>query len=210
FTYMISIHICELWVNNMSVKSAQRVLNIFEILADHPGGLSIKEISEALDIPQSSTYHLLNTLTKAGYLNRDELKKYRLGAKLIHIGTCAMESLDIYDAGVPHLRYLMQQVDETVFMAVLSDDELVYVANIASYRSSRTTAHPGAKRPLDETGLAKAFLTVLTYPKNLGVLDRIEFKEMSLKAVTVRQSLEKQLQSFKRRGYSIDDEESEE
>lgn len=207
---MISIHICELGVNNMSVKSAQRVLNIFEILADHPGGLSIKEISEALDIPQSSTYHLLNTLTKAGYLNRDELKKYRLGAKLIHIGTCAMESLDIYDAGVPHLRHLMQQVDETVFMAVLSDDELVYVAKIDSNRSIRTTAHPGAKRPLYCTGLGKAFLTFLPEPKRKRILDRIEFKKMTHKTITDRQSLEKQLQSFKKRGYSIDDEESEE
>src|SRR5699024_3576227 len=107
-----------------------------------------------------------------------------------------------------HLRHLMQQVDETVFMAVLSDDELVYVAKIDSNRSIRTTAHPGAKRPLYCTGLGKACLTFLPEPKRKRILDCSEFKKMTHKTITDRKTLARQLQSCKKRGYSIDDEES--
>lgn len=58
----------------MSVKSAQRVLQVFECLTMHTEGLSIKEISETLDFPQSSTSNLIKTLADEGYLRQDTQK----------------------------------------------------------------------------------------------------------------------------------------
>lgn len=110
----------------MSVKSAVRVVRIFELLSNHPDGLTVKEISKELSLPQSSTFNLAATLLDEGYLQQDAIKRYRLGAKLIQVGTAAMESIDISSQGVPFLKQLMDGVQETVFMAVLSDDQLVY------------------------------------------------------------------------------------
>ncbi|WP_438672210.1 IclR family transcriptional regulator domain-containing protein, partial [Serratia marcescens] len=71
-------------------------------------------------------------------MNQDSLKKYKLGPKLIQIGTAAMESLDISSEGKTYLKKLMEDVQETVFMALLSDGELVYVVKIDNNRSIRT------------------------------------------------------------------------
>lgn len=57
----------------MAVKSAERVLRIFELLAHNPEGLSIKEVSEKLLFPQSSTSNLMATLLDQGYLSIDAL-----------------------------------------------------------------------------------------------------------------------------------------
>src|SRR5690348_1847 len=130
----------------MSVKSAERVLRVIELLAVYKHGLSIKEISEELSFPQSSTSNLIATLYNEGYLTQDSLKRYKLGPKLIQIGTIAMESLDISSQGQPYLKKLMEDVQETVFMAVLSEGELVYVAKIDNNRSIRTTAQPGYRK----------------------------------------------------------------
>jgi DNA-binding IclR family transcriptional regulator len=194
----------------MSVKSAERVLRIFELLAENPDGLTIKEVSEALSIPQSSTSGLVDTLFQEGYLIGDYLKKYKLGPRLIQLGRAAVDTLDISDQGTPYLKKLMEDVQETVFMAVLSDNKLVYVAKIDNNRSIRTTAQPGQKKPLYCTGLGKAFLSFLPERVSKDILEDLDLVRITPNTITDMDTLKKQLSQYKEMGYSIDDEENEE
>ncbi len=194
----------------MSVKSAERVLRVFDLLAQHPEGLTIKEISQTLSFPQSSTSGLIETLYKESYLTADSLRKYKLGPKLIQLGGIAKDSLDISALGAPLLKKLMEEVQETVFMAVLEQSELVYVAKINSNRSIRTTAEPGKSKPLYCTGLGKAFLTFLPEDRREEILSSLRLEPITPKTITKKASLLLQLEGFAEQGYSIDDEENEE
>jgi DNA-binding IclR family transcriptional regulator len=193
----------------MSVKSAERVLRIFELLA-RTEGLTIKEISENLSFPQSSTSNLIGTLFAEGYLAQDSLKRYQLGPKLIQMGTLAMESLDISSQGTPYLKKLMEDVQETVFMSVLFEEELVYIVKIDNNRSIRTSAQPGYRKPLYCTGLGKAFLAFLPENERKVILDKIVLSPITKNTITNRDELEKELKVFIDIGYSIDNEENEE
>lgn len=51
------------------VKSAGRVLQIFEIFAQNKRAMRITEIAEKLEIPQSSASLLVKTLMQNGYLD---------------------------------------------------------------------------------------------------------------------------------------------
>ncbi|WP_027416734.1 IclR family transcriptional regulator [Aneurinibacillus terranovensis] len=194
----------------MSVKSAVRVLEIFELLAGHPNGLTVKEISEALSFPQSSTFHLVQTLFSNDYISQTIMKRYKLGPKLIQLGTRASDSLDLHSDAQPHLEKLMNEVQETVFMAVLSGEEIVYVSKFDNYRSIRTSAQIGSRKPLYCTGLGKAFLTFLPGKERKQLLEHAELKAVTAKTITDRSVLEEQLKQFAKNGYAIDDEESEE
>jgi DNA-binding IclR family transcriptional regulator len=194
----------------MSVKSAVRVLKVFELLSEKQDGLTVKEISEDLGLPQSSTFHLIATLFAEGYLLQDAAKRYKLGPKLIQIGNSAMESLDIASIGKPVLSKLMEDVQETIFMAVLSEDQVVYVLKIDSNRSIKTTAQPGYRKPLHCTGLGKAFLAFLPDEKKKDLLEAIPLQPVTPNTITDRSKLEACLENYKLQGYSIDDEENEE
>lgn len=194
----------------MSVKSAERVLRVFELLAANKEGLSVKEISELLSFPQSSTSNLISTLYHEGYLNLDSSKRYKLGSKLVQIGTIAMESVDIASQGKPYLKKLMEETQETVFMAVLSRDELVYVAKIDNNRSIRTTAQPGYSKPLYCTGLGKAFLAFMPESERKAILENTELLPITSHTITNREELENRLTIYNEIGHSIDDEENEE
>lgn len=209
---MILHHICDMKEGEdwMSVKSAERVLRIFELLAHYPDGLSIKEISEKLSFPQSSTSNLVATLLEQNYLSIDVLKRFKLGAKLVHIGTLAMENMDISIQAKPYLQKLMENVQETVFMATLAENELVYVQKINSNRSIRTTAQTGYRKPLYSTGLGKTFLANMSEEERKRILDQIELVPITEKTVTDRAKLEKELYQYSMIGYTIDDEEGEE
>lgn len=194
----------------MSVKSAKRVLMVFDLLAQHPEGLTIKEISSKLSFPQSSTSGLIETLYTNSYLTADDFRKYKLGPKLIQLGGAAKDSLDLYAQGSPFLKELMEEVQETVFMALLDQSELTYIAKINSNRSIRTTAEPGKSKPIYCTGLGKAFLTFLPEDRKIEILDNLRLARITDKTITNKEELLKQLEWFAEQGYAIDDEENEE
>ncbi|GLO66877.1 MULTISPECIES: IclR family transcriptional regulator [Oceanobacillus] len=193
----------------MSVKSAKRALDILDLLARYTDGLSIKNIGDKLELPQSSTFNLLKTLHNEGYVRQDGMKLYYLGEKLIPLGTSALESLNIHTVAKPYLTNLMKAVKETVFMAMLSKDELVYIAKMDADRSIRTTAQPGYKKPIYCTGLGKTFLSFMPEREKNELLNRITLKKITANTITDRTQLEDQLQLFQKQGYSVDDEENE-
>ena len=194
----------------MSVKSAERVLRVLELLAKNPSGLTIKEVSETLSFPQSSTSGLIVTLLENGYITVDPFKRYKLGPKLIQIGRVAMDSLDITAQDTPFLKKLMEEVEETVFMAVLTGIDLVYVTKIDNNRSIRTTAQPGQRKPIYCTGLGKIFLANLPEQRREDILSQLDLVPITPKTITDVNTLKKQLKLFAEMGYSIDNEENEE
>jgi DNA-binding IclR family transcriptional regulator len=194
----------------MFVKSAVRVLEIFELLRDHPQGLNIKEIASALHFPQSSTFHLVKTLYEHGYLSATETKKYRLGPKLIQLGTSSMESMDVYREAKWPLERLADQVEETVFMAILSGDDMVYVVKEDSNRSIKTSAQIGSRKPMYCTGLGKALLAFMPAEKRNRILEKSPLLPITENTVTDRDELNRLLLLYREQGYAVDNEENEE
>ncbi|WP_229378855.1 helix-turn-helix domain-containing protein [Streptomyces sp. VRA16 Mangrove soil] len=60
------------------MQSVQRALTVLEHVAAHPDGLNAKRVARLLGLPLPTTYHLLRTLTHAGWLERAE-GTYRIG-----------------------------------------------------------------------------------------------------------------------------------
>ncbi|GAF13715.1 LOW QUALITY PROTEIN: transcriptional regulator, IclR family [Bacillus sp. JCM 19045] len=193
----------------MSVKSAVRVLRIFELLSANKNGLSIKEISVQLGIPQSSTSELVKTLVEENYVMGKGQQHYLLGPRLIPIGHAAMESLDLAALGTEALEDLMRVVEETVFMATLVDQELVYLAKIDSNRSIRTSAYLGGKKPLYCTGLGKAYLALCQKRKKSSIYKKTILQPITDGTITDKDELKRKLAHYFDQGFSIDDEENE-
>src|SRR5262249_58556327 len=65
------------------VKSADRTLDVFELLAAEPHGLTVSEISERLGLARSSTHGLVRTLHSRGYLTENGGRRFHLRARVI-------------------------------------------------------------------------------------------------------------------------------
>lgn len=69
------------------VKSAQRVIQVFEFFNDLRAGATVADIATALKIPQSSTSALLRSLHIMGYLSFDqETRTYRPTSRIALLG----------------------------------------------------------------------------------------------------------------------------
>ena len=169
----------------MAVKSAERVFRIFELLEQSPEGLTNKEVSSLLGFAPSSTLALLQTMEENGYLSADEQKRYYLGGRLMSLGAVAASRIDLNKIGTPYLKKLMQTVEETCFLGVLSGDEIVYIAKENCERTITTNAGIGSRKPVYCTGLGKAFLAFLPEKESSQIIDRIELKAFTEHTVTV-------------------------
>lgn len=69
------------------VKSAERVIQLFEFFNDFQGGATVADVAFALKIPQSSTSALLRSLHIMGYLSYDgEQRTYRPTSRIALLG----------------------------------------------------------------------------------------------------------------------------
>lgn len=194
----------------MAVKSAERVLKIFELLESSSEGMTNKEISSTMNYAPSSTIALLQTMVENGYLSVDGQKRYSLGGKLVSLGAVAASRFDIGRMATPYLKHLMQTLEETCFLGVLSGDEIVYIAKENCERTINTNAQIGSRKPVYCTGLGKAFLSFLPPEESRDLMVRLDYKRYTENTVSSFEELRKQLQEFRLQGYAIDDQEIEE
>src|SRR5262245_15738063 len=144
-----------------SVKSASRVLDIFELLAAEPDGLSTTEVGARLGIARSSAHALVMTLAARGYLRREgtESRRFTLGVPLVQLGLSVTDRLELRTVARPVLERLVAAWDETAMLAVAADAEIVYVDKVVSDRFGfRTDPRVSARRPLYSHSLGKALL----------------------------------------------------
>ena len=192
------------------VKSALRVLDIFELLAHHPDGLSLSEISTELTIPKSSAHGLLFTLLSRGYLRVGRHDRtYRLGARLFELGSGYMAGTDLLSDGQEVVRAMARACDETVHLALLSGDEVLYVAKEEGTNTIRMVSAVGKRFPAYGTGVGKMLLSALTPAE----LDRLYPPDKPLAPITPRTitdpaAFRQELAETRRRGYATDFEES--
>jgi DNA-binding IclR family transcriptional regulator len=96
------------------IKSADRVLEIFEMFGPDRQSLTVMEVSRALDVPQSSTSELLGNLVRRGYLTRDRGGRlFRPTVRVALLGAWVQPSLFRYGKLLP----MMDQIQEQTRLA---------------------------------------------------------------------------------------------
>lgn len=192
------------------VKSALRVLDIFELLARYPDGISLSEISTKLNIPKSSAHGLIATLLNRGYLREGRHDRtYRLGARLFELGSEYVAGTDLITDGQVIVSETARACDETVHLAILEGDEVLYVAKEESTNTIRMVSAVGKRFPAYGTGVGKMLLSALSP----AALNQLYPPEESLEPITPRTitdptAFRQELTETRQRGYATDFEES--
>jgi DNA-binding IclR family transcriptional regulator len=191
------------------VKSANRALDIFELLAAEPNGLTIAEISQRLGFARSSTHGLVHTLSSRGYLSTDGGNRFSLGVRLIQLGLAVADRLELRSAARGHLELLVGATQDTALLVVPDGGELLYVDKVMSdARDVRTDPRMSMGRPLHCSSLGKALLAALDDEFALEVLDSQPLARVTEFSISELDELLADLALTRERGYSIDRQEA--
>lgn len=148
-----------------AVKSAGRVLDIFELFEAQQRPLRISEIVSALNLPQSSVSMLIKTMRDMGYVDFDpQMRTYRPSVRLAFLGSWAAGPAGTSDRLRAAMREVSEATQESVLLGRQMGYRMQYLSVIESRHALRFTLHPGLVRVAFRTGIGIAILS--TRPDN--------------------------------------------
>lgn len=134
-----------------SIGRALEVLNCF----DGQTPLSLKEISEQMQLPESSLFRVLRTLEKHEYLQQRRDGTYQLSPRLI-FGWLVRAADHVKAVSRPEMEQLVNRFNETASLAFLFDDRIHVVECLETFHEIRMTNKVGRVLPPHCSALGKA------------------------------------------------------
>ena len=194
----------------MKVQSLDRAFDILELLSREQHGLNLTEIGNRLDLHKSTVYRLLQALKERGYIQKSPRGSYRLGMEFIELSSLFLNNLELKTEAQPVLRELSSVSGNTVFLATLQENEVVYIDKMETHNSLRKYSIIGQRAPLYCTALGKSMLTGMREDQIRKLYGGVELKAFTDRTITNVEALVADIEKIRRRGWSVDDEEYEE
>lgn len=191
-----------------SVKSADRVLDMFELLARWGEGMSHTALAEALDIPKSSLSQLLKTLTSRGYISFDAgSKTYRLGGRFADLARQTAQLHDLIGLAERVLAEVTERTNESSAFNLLRGDMTEVMATVSSPQRLVSHMRLGDLAPLYATSGGKVILAFLPEAMREEYLGRVVFEPITPNTLTSSADLKRQLETVRREGVAYSFEE---
>ena len=195
------------------VQAIERASRILAVLGESPQGLSLGDLAARIDLSKGTTHRLLSTLAYLDYVRQDtETKKYNLGFKLAELGNRLLNQIDFRTEARPLLVGLAERTKETVHMAILDQEEVLYIDKVeASYYPSglRMASTLGARIPAHCSAVGKVLLAALPEAKVERLIKSTGLPKRTENTITDFKKLHAHIQTVKKNGFAIDNEENE-
>ena len=193
------------------VQSVTRALDILDVMAKAEGSMSLAEISKATNLNASTVHRLLATLQSRNFTRQDhDSKEYLLDPQCARIGKAALDQLDIGRECADVVRVLARETDELVSVAILANNQAVYVATrLPATRLLRVFVQAGISVPLHCTGVGKAMLAYQSREEVEYLIGKQDLPAFTPNTTTNIFRLREELDQIRQQGYAIDNEERE-
>ncbi|MFF5233545.1 IclR family transcriptional regulator [Dactylosporangium sp. NPDC000521] len=189
-----------------SIKSAERVLQILDLVARHSDGIDASGIRTALKLPRSSLHGLLRVLSDHGYLFVDpDSRVYRVGLHAWEVGQAYSHNQNITVLVGPEMRALRDELNETVQLAVLDGLDNVYLAKEESDHPLRLVSGVGLRLPAHTTALGKVLLAGLPAGELRRRLIGVTLQRFTKSTVGDKAELLRRLAAVRTNGFAEDD-----
>lgn len=109
------------------VNSVDRAIRILDKLVSE-NVVTLTQLAEGLNAPKTTIFDILRTLERRGMVQRDPATGfYSPGLHMIELGYGAVRGFGIRRVLAPVLKALNEELDETVHLTVLDEDEVLYI-----------------------------------------------------------------------------------
>jgi DNA-binding IclR family transcriptional regulator len=194
--------------NEGPVGTLSRGLHLLSCVAKAGGHIGLTKLAQTAGLNLGTAHRLASKLVELGYLERDEKNEFSLGLNVLDLGFSYLASLDIRTQAMPELQRLRTDLDCAVSLCVLDGTDIVYVERLeSSSLQPSIRAVVGSRLPVHSTAIGKAILAFLPPAQQHAIVERMKFEGYTRQTVRSRSDFEADLQTTKRRGYALSDQE---
>lgn len=191
------------------VQSVGRALDVLEALGSAGGPVGLTELVASTGLPLATVHRLLATLAGRGYVRQDpETRRYVLGPGVLRLREPVGRLLATWAR--PHLSLLARTVRETANLAVLDDDHVLYVAQVAPPRKLRMFTEVGNRVLPHSTAVGKVLLAARPRAEAERVVARHGLPARTPHTITDPRRFFAELDAVAARGWAVDSGEEEE
>jgi len=167
---------------------------------------SVTGLAEDLDVNKSTVYNHLATLREKRFVVKDDTS-YRLGLRALSAAETVKQQVDSYDTIVDELDGLVEKTGEVAQFAVEEQTRLMYVYKAEGENAIPVVTdvgHDSGRAGFHSTGLGKAILAHLPEDRRASILGAEPFESFTENTITDRETLDRELEAVRDRGYAID------
>ncbi|MDX3906409.1 MAG: helix-turn-helix domain-containing protein [Pigmentiphaga sp.] len=145
-----------------TIKSARRVLEIFEFFAQTHAPATVKELSQCLGYPQSSTSLLLKSLLTQGYLRYDAASRtYYPTLRVMLLGSWVHDEIFGNGSVISLLEGLRREFGHSVLLGMRQGVYVRYIVTLCAETTGLPPYATGILRPVCRAAVGKALLAGL-------------------------------------------------
>ena len=190
------------------VSSILRAMRILECFSDRETEWTLKALVERVDMPTTTVFRQVSTLTDRLYLVQDPVRKsYRVGPRLMYLASSFLGQSDLRRAARPELERLSNTLHETINLSVLLEHDIFYLDKVETHRSIVCNTQIGSRAPAYATSSGKALLACQSeaYIDQFCLWMEENAQALTDRTITDPGRLRDELIKARAGGYAVDD-----
>ncbi|WP_328814672.1 IclR family transcriptional regulator domain-containing protein [Nonomuraea cypriaca] len=186
------------------LQSLARGLAVLVALG-RPGGATLAGAARATGLPRATARRAVQTLERLGYVAADG-PRFVLLPKVLELGYAHLSGRTFRAVVQPHLADLVARVHESASVAVLSGDDIVYLARVPTRRIMSVDITVGTRFPAYATAMGRVLLAGLPDEPQNGIVS----PPLTSHTITSPAELRAAVRQAAADGYAVVDQELEE
>ncbi|HEV7146488.1 MAG TPA: IclR family transcriptional regulator [Pedococcus sp.] len=190
------------------VEALAKGLRLLTLFDEQRPTWRVTDLAAEAGLPMPTVYRVVMTLTAEGYLDHLPNGDYRPGVRTLTLGTAALRSLDLVELATPRLQRLGEATGETVNLAVLNADRVLYLVRLRNQDLVTANIQVGSTLPAVTTSIGKLLLAHLDDEELRARITKESFEtQHGPNAKRSLTELRAELKTIRTQGWAMQDEE---
>lgn len=149
--------------DTLFVASLEKGMKLLAAFNSERPEMGLQELAEATGQDKSATQRFANTFHMLGYLDKDPTtRRYRPSVRILDLTNAYLWANPLIRVAMPKLIDLRQHVRETINLALLDGQEVIYAIRLPASRTSFAATIIGRRAPALNTASGRVMVSGLT------------------------------------------------
>tara|TARA_B100000959_G_scaffold56609_1_gene59106 strand:+ start:2258 stop:3028 length:771 start_codon:yes stop_codon:yes gene_type:complete len=191
------------------IQVIDRATGLLDAIARYREPVSLKILMAETGLHASTAHRILGSLMQNGLVEKDSDNHYRLGLRLVQLGSRLHSKLDLRAIALPVMERLRDSFDESVNLSIREGDQVVYIERATPNRMIHVHQVVGSRAPLHVTAVGKLMLGAAGEKACCSYAERTNLPAYTINTLTSLDRLLKETARAIENGYALDNEEAE-
>lgn len=170
------------------ITSLARGLSVLRSFSKERPEMTLSQVAAATSLSAATARRCLHTLVDLGYVAKRG-RLFLLRPTVVAFASAYIESMNLEQIVRPHLQEVRDKTGDSSSLAVLANDEILYLVHVSTNRMVRVPAAVGTHFPAYPTSLGRVLLAYQPREVLEAYLRRARFPALTDKTVTSKSAL---------------------